>query len=84
MRERTIEMWVRSHAYVLVHVAGLVARRGYRLVALTCDPPDARGRSRIVLTVADEGRVELLVSQLARLHDVVEIAARGTPPTSGG
>jgi acetolactate synthase-1/3 small subunit len=75
-------MSVRSHAYVLVHVAGLVARRGFRLVAMTCDRPDASGRSRIVVTVGDEGRVELLVRQLARLHDVIEIAAQPTRSTS--
>jgi acetolactate synthase-1/3 small subunit len=76
MTETSIEMSVQSHAYVLVQVTGLVARRGFRVVAMTCDPPDGNGRSRLVLTVRDEGRIELLVRQLARLYDVIEVAAR--------
>lgn len=76
MPERTLELFVRSHSHALLHVVGLVARRGFHLGAIVSDPPDDRGIACVRLRIVDDPRVSQLVKQLARLEDVVSVAER--------
>jgi acetolactate synthase regulatory subunit len=57
----------------LVRLLGLVERRGFRLGAIrTCATP--RG-TRLSLTLASDDRAaDVLLRQVARLHDVLEAA----------
>lgn len=53
----------------LRHVAACLARRSYPLLGLTC-APGAPGHGRLVVTVADDGRLERLVAELGGLPEV--------------
>jgi acetolactate synthase I/III small subunit len=57
------------------HVAALLARRAYQLLALTC-LPDNDGTGRLLLTVADDGRVDRLTIELAGLPEVASARLR--------
>ncbi|MGH7855915.1 MAG: ACT domain-containing protein [Candidatus Binatia bacterium] len=70
----TIELFVRRHPHVLLHVVGLVARRGFHLDGILSEPTDDARVSRIVLFVAEHERLPQLVKQLRKLHDVLRIA----------
>ncbi|MGH7819787.1 MAG: ACT domain-containing protein, partial [Candidatus Binatia bacterium] len=64
-------LFVRRHPHVLLHVVGLVARRGFQLDGIVCTPTDDHRVSRIVLHLADDPRLPQLVKQLRKLHDVL-------------
>lgn len=53
----------------LRHVAACLARRSYPLLGLTCSP-GAPGQGRLVVAVADDGRLERLVAELCALPEV--------------
>jgi acetolactate synthase-1/3 small subunit len=77
----TLELFVRRHPHVLLHVVGLVARRGFHLEGIACAPTDDHRVSRIVLFVADHPRLPQLVKQLRKLHDVLRL---GDPRDESG
>ena len=82
MPERILTLLVNDHPGALLHVLGLLARRGFRATAMSA-APSAPGRQRVVLHVADDGRIARLEHELRRLHDVHEVADV-TPDPSGG
>jgi acetolactate synthase-1/3 small subunit len=83
MRERRIEIVVRSHPGVLAHVVGLVARRGFDVERIEYARGEERGLGRVRLSVRDDGRVDRLALELGRLHDVVRVAEAGGTLFSG-
>ena len=54
----------------LRHVAACLARRSYPLLELACTP-SAAGNGRLVVTVADDGRLERLLAELRALPEIV-------------
>lgn len=68
-----LRLLVRNHPGVLSHVSGLFARRAFNLDGILCLPVGDGLRSAILLLVRDEGRVEQLVRQLAKLEDVLDV-----------
>jgi len=62
------------------HVAALLAKRSYPLLALTCLPDDD-GCGRLLLTVADDGRVDRLTIELSGLPEVASARLRETATT---
>jgi acetolactate synthase-1/3 small subunit len=78
MRRRALELLVSNHPGVMVHVAGLFARRAFNLDGILCGPVGDGRTSRMLLLVADEARLEQLVRQLRKLHDVTSVTERPT------
>lgn len=74
-----LRLLVRNHPGVLSHVSGLFARRAFNLDGIVCLPVGDGTRSAILLLVRQDGRVEQMVRQLAKLEDVLEVA-----PAPGG
>ena len=64
-----LELATRDPMAAVRHVTGLLARRAYPLLAMACLPaPDGGGR--MLLAVADDGRVGRLAIELAHLPEV--------------
>ena len=74
-----LEVATRDPMAAVRHVAALLARRAYPLLALACLPAGG-DCGRLVLAVADDGRTERLAVELAGLPEVV--AARLGPASS--
>jgi len=74
--ERIIELTVKNHPGVMVHVANLFARRAFNLEGILCGPLPDRTESRMLLLVGAEARMEQVVRQLKKLHDVIEVRQR--------
>ena len=71
-----LELSVRNHPGTLSHVTGLFARRAFNLEAVFCVPEGDRSTSRMLLLVAHGERLDQIVRQLARLHDVLGVVER--------
>lgn len=76
MTELLIELRVRNHPGVMSHVTGLFARRAFNIERILCLPQGAGGTSRILLTVREPARVEQVLRQAEKLHDVLEARER--------
>lgn len=68
-----LELTVRNHPGVMSHICGLFARRAFNVEGILCLPLPDGERSRIWLQVADDQRLEQMVSQIDKLEDVVQI-----------
>lgn len=77
MAERLIELRVRNHPGAMSHVTGLFARRAFNIERILCLPEAEGGTSQILLTVREPARVDQILRQAARLHDVLEARERG-------
>jgi acetolactate synthase-1/3 small subunit len=71
-----IELIVDNHAGVMSHVTGLFSRRAFNLEAILCAPVNGGATSRMYLLVNRDGRLEQIVRQLEKLHDVRSVAVR--------
>ncbi|HEY1844386.1 MAG TPA: acetolactate synthase small subunit [Buttiauxella sp.] len=68
-----LELTVRNHPGVMSHICGLFARRAFNVEGILCLPLASGDRSRIWLQVADDQRLEQMISQIDKLEDVVQI-----------
>jgi len=57
----------------LVRVLGVTERRGWSTTGLTAEPEPSHGTLDLNLNVLGDRPVDLLVRQLAKLHDVHEV-----------
>lgn len=73
-----LELATRDPMAAVRHVAALIARRAYPLLALAC-LPDAGGCGRLVVAVADDGRLKRLAIELARLPEVASARVQPSP-----
>jgi acetolactate synthase-1/3 small subunit len=69
----TLELKVRNHPGVMMHVVGLFARRAFNLEGIACLPCRDRAFSRMWLKVADTDKLPQIMSQLQKLVDVVDV-----------
>lgn len=69
-----LELAARNPMDAVRHVAACLARRAYPLLGLACLPDPVAGTARLVVAVADDGRLPRLVTELAGLPEV--LAAR--------
>lgn len=68
-----LELTVRNHPGVMSHICGLFARRAFNVEGILCLPLPQGEQSRIWLQVADDQRLEQMISQIDKLEDVVQI-----------
>ncbi|WP_058910679.1 acetolactate synthase small subunit [Entomohabitans teleogrylli] len=75
-----LELTVRNHPGVMSHVCGLFARRAFNVEGILCLPLNGGERSRIWLQVADDRRLEQMISEIDKLEDVAEIVRHDSDP----
>lgn len=73
MHNFVIELLVRNHAGVMSQITGLFSRRNFNLEGIICGPVGNCGESRMILTVADDSKLEQIVLQLEKLYDVLTV-----------
>ena len=54
-------------------ITGLFSRRNFNLEGIVCGPVGEGRESRMILTVADDSKLEQIVLQLEKLYDVLEV-----------
>ncbi|WP_419783559.1 acetolactate synthase small subunit [Maridesulfovibrio sp.] len=75
-----IDLLVRNHAGVMSQITGLFSRRNFNLEGIVCGPVGDGSESRMILTVADDSKLEQIVLQLEKLYDVLEVKQAGNSP----
>lgn len=68
-----VVLTVRNHPGVMSHVTGLFARRAFNLEGILCAPIEDGSRSRMYLMVTEDDRLEQIIKQLQKLHDVQNV-----------
>jgi acetolactate synthase I/III small subunit len=68
-----LELTVNNHPGVMSHVCGLFSRRAFNVDGILCMPMTDREYSRIWLRVQESERLNQVVSQLQKLHDVHQV-----------
>lgn len=68
-----LRLVVNNHPGVMSHVCGLFARRAFNVEAILCTPVNGGEVSRIWLLVVDDERLEQMVRQVRKLHDVLGV-----------
>ena len=72
-----LALTVNNHPGVMSHICGLFSRRSFNLEGILCAPlhdEEAGGStSRMWLLVAEDERLEQVVRQLEKLHDVLAV-----------
>lgn len=76
-----LELLVNNHPGVMAHITGLFARRAFNLEGILCGPVGG-DHSRMWLLVNDDGKLEQIVKQLAKLHDVLSVGECAGADTS--
>lgn len=73
-KNRCFSVLVKNTAGVLSRIAGLFARRGYNIDALTVGATEDQSISRITITVSGDDRIiEQIQKQLYKLVDVIKV-----------
>lgn len=82
MQQSTVvlELRVRNHPGVMSHICGLFARRAFNVEGILCLPLNDELHSRIWLQVADDKRLEQMISQVEKLEDVVQLIRHTSDP----
>jgi acetolactate synthase-1/3 small subunit len=74
-RKQVLELLVNNHPGVMVHVAGLFARRAFNVEGIWCGPLAGGSRSRMLLLLAERRPLDQVIRQLEKLQDVVSVTA---------
>lgn len=82
MQQSTVvlELKVGNHPGVMSHICGLFARRAFNVEGILCLPLNDDLHSRIWLQVADDKRLEQMISQVEKLEDVVQLVRHSSDP----
>ena len=76
MSNPVIELLVRNHPGVMSHITGLFSRRAFNLEGILCGTVGDGARSRMFLLVNEDRRLQQLLKELGKLHDVHSVALR--------
>ena len=68
-----LELTVNNHPGVMSHVCGLFSRRAYNVEGILCMPVGDGAQSRIWLLVNEDARLDQMIKQTQKLHDVREV-----------
>ena len=71
-----LDLLVKNHPGVMSHVCGLFSRRAFNVEAILCLPVNGGGESRIWLLVNEDDRLEQMIRQMRKLHDVLDVRLR--------
>lgn len=74
-RLSALRLTVNNHPGVMSHICGLFARRAFNLEGILCTPRPGGSTSRIWLLVLEDERLEQVIRQVRKLHDVLEVLA---------
>ena len=69
---QALRLTVNNHPGVLSHVCGLFARRAFNLQGVLAAPLGDGATSIILLIVNENGKMEQVIQQVRKLHDVLE------------
>ena len=70
-----LRLTVNNHPGVMSHVCGLFARRAFNLEGILVAPIGDGSLCSMWLMVHDDGRMEQIIHQVRKLHDVLEVNA---------
>lgn len=70
-----IHLTVNNHPGVMSHVCGMFARRAYNLEGILVTPEKDPATCCMWLLVSEDGRLEQILSQVRKLHDVLAVEA---------
>jgi acetolactate synthase-1/3 small subunit len=76
MSRKVLELRVNNHPGVMSHVAGLFSRRAFNIEGILCGPVGDGRLSRMYLLVDEDRRLQQLLRQLEKLHDVLDVRER--------
>jgi acetolactate synthase-1/3 small subunit len=68
-----LDLLVKNHPGVMSHVCGLFSRRAFNVEAILCLPVNGGDESRIWLLVNEDDRLEQMIRQMRKLHDVHDV-----------
>jgi acetolactate synthase-1/3 small subunit len=68
-----LELIVNNHPGVMSHICGLFSRRAFNVEGILCLPEACGHKSRILLTVAADDRLNQIIKQVSKLEDVHEV-----------
>ncbi|MDF2675153.1 MAG: ilvN [Clostridiales bacterium] len=71
-----IELLVKNHPGVMLHITGLFARRAFNLEGILCGQIGDGTTSRMYLLVKDDDFLDQIVKQLRKLYDVIDVKVR--------
>jgi len=68
-----LELTVNNHPGVMSHICGLFSRRAYNVEGIVCVPIGAGATSKMWLQVNEESKLEQVIKQVQKLHDVLAL-----------
>ncbi|MFP4070466.1 MAG: acetolactate synthase small subunit [Desulfovibrionales bacterium] len=68
-----LDLTVRNHPGVMSHICGLFSRRAFNVEGIFCMPVADGSFSRIWLLVNSDQRLDQVVKQVRKLHDVLQV-----------
>jgi len=68
-----LELTVNNHPGVMSHICGLFSRRAFNVEGILCLPEVCGHKSRILLSVAADDRLNQIIKQVSKLEDVHEV-----------
>jgi len=72
-KQIVLELRVNNHPGVMSHICGLFARRAYNVEGIACMPVNGGGKSKIWLLVNADERLDQMIKQVDKLHDVLGV-----------
>ena len=72
-----LHLTVNNHPGVMSHVCGLFARRAFNLEGILVTPVTDGSTCSVWLLVNEDNRMEQVVRQVSKLHDVLDVRATG-------
>jgi len=74
----TLRLTVNNHPGVMSHVCGLFARRAYNLEGILVTPFDDGSTCNMWLMINEDSRMDQVVRQVRKLHDVLDVHVEET------
>ncbi len=68
-----LKLTVNNHPGVMSHICGLFARRAFNVEGILCTPLEGGSTSCIWLLVKEDERLDQMIRQVRKLHDVLEV-----------
>lgn len=75
-----LRLSVNNHPGVMSHICGLFAGRAYNLEGILVTPEADGATCRMWLVVKDDGRMDQIVKQVSKLHDVLDVRVGPAEP----